>query len=165
MNDKGYIRLHRKVWENDVLFCSERFTRLDAWLWILTHASHKPRTFTVRSRTYRVNRGQYSTSIRYLASVWQWDKTTVSRFLSDMETEKMVTAVRTQSGTLITVLNYNKYQGSGARPSGNADTESDAESTADSPIPPPAESTLINNVLKNIEKKSKEERRGRRVIE
>lgn len=165
MNDKGYIRLHRKIWENDVLFCGERFTRLDAWIWLITHASHKPRILTIRGRTYSIQRGQYFTSIRYLASVWRWDKDTVSRFLSDTETEKMTTITRTQVGTLITVLNYNKYQGSGGRISVNTDTEPDTESDAESPTRPDAESPLINNVINNVEKKSKEERRGRRVIE
>lgn len=165
MAEKGYVLIHRKIWDN-VLFCSgERFDRRSAWLYIVMHANHAEGSFMVKGRIFHVQRGQMFTSIRYLAQTWGWDKTTVSRFLSDIETEKMITVTRTQSGTLITVLNYNKYQASGGRSSANADTESPSESVADSDTPSPAESTLLKNVRKNVLRNQKKETRGGRVIE
>ena len=164
MNDIGYIRLHRKFWNNPTLNAGERFTRYDAWLWILTNANFENGAFTIKGKTFHIKRGQYRTTIRHLSTVWHWDKTTVARFLSDIETEKMITAVRTQNGTLITVLNYNKYQGSGGRGSTNADNEQDTESDVNSPVLPPAKSTLLNKENKNSNE-IKGIRRGRRVIE
>lgn len=110
----------------------------------------------VKGRIRHVQRGQLFTSIRFLAKEWGWDKTTVSRFLSDTEMEKMITVTHTQDGTLITVLNYSKYQASEGQGSENADTESDTESTSKSDTQPPTESTLLkknnNNVLRNQKK-------------
>lgn len=119
----------------------------------------------VKGRIFHVQRGQLFTSIRYLAQIWGWDKTTVSRFLSDIETENMITVTRTQNGTLITLLNYNKYQASGVRNSKTTDTESDTESVSDSDTQPSSESTLLKNVRKNVLKNQKKETHGGRVIE
>jgi len=163
--EKGYVLIHRKIWDN-VLFCSgERFDRRSAWLYIVMHAQHIEGSFMVKGRLFHVHRGQLFTSIRYLAQIWRWDKTTVSRFLSDIETEKMITVTRTQNGTLITVLNYNKYQASGGRTSQKADTESDTESVADSDTQPSSESTLLKNVKKNVLRNQKKGTCGGQVIE
>ena len=163
--EKGYVMIHRKIWDN-VLFCSgERFDRRSAWIYLIMHANHVEGSFMVKGRIFHVQRGQLFTSIRYLAQIWGWDKTTVSRFLSDIETENMITVTRTQNGTLITLLNYNKYQASGVRNSKTTDTESDTESVSDSDTQPPSESTLLKNVRKNVLKNQKKETHGGRVIE
>lgn len=165
MAGKGYIKLHRKIWDNPIFCSGERFDRRSAWIYLLTHANHEDSSFMVKGRIRRVQRGQLFTSIRYLAQVWRWDKTTVSRFLSDTETEKMITVTRTQNGTLITVLNYNKYQGSDENAPQNTDTESDTESMPNADTLPPSESTLLKNVRKNVLRNQKKKTAGGQVIE
>ena len=165
MADKGYIKLHRKIWDNTIFSSGERFDRRSAWVWLLTHANYDEGSFLNKGRICHVQRGQLVTSIRYLAQLWRWDKTTVSRFLSDMETEKMITQNRTQNGTLITILNYNKYQGSEDYDSQISDTESDTESVSYSDSEQSQNHPqLKKNIKKNI-KKSKEKTRGGRIIE
>lgn len=110
MSDSGYILLHRKLWENPVLCTGERFNRAAAWIWLLTHASYKDQTLTVRGKTLKIQRGQLLVSARKLAGIWGWDKETVIRTLKCMEFEKMVTLTRTPNGTLVTIENYSKYQ-------------------------------------------------------
>ena len=164
MAEKGYFMVHRKIWENPIFSSGERYDRRSAWLYIISHANYAAGAFLVKGRMCHVERGQLMTSIRYLANIWRWDKATVSRFLSDIETEKMITVTRTQNGTLITVLNYNKYQAFSDRASENTDTESDTESPSNSDTHADTESPLHKkNIKKNI-KKSKETR-GRQVIE
>ena len=165
MADKGFILLHRKIWEN-VFFCSgERFDRRSAWIYLITHANHEARSFMVKGKVCYVQRGQLFTSVRYLAQVWGWDKDTVRRFLTDTETEKMTTVIRTQNGTLITILNFNKYNSFGSRTGKHTDTDADTEPTSNTDTAPYAEPPLLNNVVKNVSKKSKKETRGGRVIE
>ena len=45
MAEVGYIKLYRKIWENEYLNAGERFTRVSAWIWILTHANYKDGSF------------------------------------------------------------------------------------------------------------------------
>ena len=163
--EKGFILLHRKIWEN-VFFCSgERFDRRSAWIYLITHANHEAKSFMVKGRICHVQRGQMFTSVRYLAQIWGWDKDTVRRFLTDAETEKMITVVRTQNGTLITILNFNKYNSFKERATKNTDTGADTEPTSNTDTAPYAEPPLLNNVINNVSKKSKKETRGGQVIE
>jgi DNA-binding transcriptional regulator YhcF (GntR family) len=163
--EKGYIKLHRKIWDNPIFCSGERFDRRSAWIYLLTRANYEKGSFVANGRIRHLQRGQMFTSIRHLSQIWRWDKTTVSRFLSDMETEKMITLNRTQSGTLITIINYSKYQDSGDRAQQNADTESDTESVSESDTGQTQNHPQLKKNIKKNYKKSKEETRGRRVIE
>ena len=165
MPGKGYIHLHRKIWENTFYKSGERFDRRSAWLWLITHANYEKGSFLVKGRICMVQRGQLFTSVRYLAQVWGWDKDTVRRFLTDTEIEKMTTVTRTQNGTLITILNYNKYNSSSDSEREDTDTDTDTEPTPNTDSTPYTEPSLLKkNIKKNIEK-SKEKTRGGRVIE
>ena len=164
MADIGYFKVHRKIWENPIFSSGERFDRRSAWLYILSHANYTEGSFMVKGRLLHIQRGQLMTSIRYLSNKWHWDKDTVSRFLTDIETEKMITVTRTQNGTLITVRNYNKYQGSGDSDSEDTDTEPDTESPTNPDTGTDVKPPLLKNIKKNI-KTSKEITRGGRVLE
>lgn len=164
VSDAGYIKLYRKIWDNQALSDGERFDRMSAWLWILTHANYKDGSFIKNGCLQHVKRGQLFTSIRYLALAWGWDRKTVARFLGAMETEKMITVTGLQKGTLITVRNYNKYQASEVSGSEEGATEGATEWTADSTSKGTTEGATTKEVKKNI-RRQKKETRGRRVIE
>lgn len=165
MAEKGYVKIHRKIWDNPIFCSGERFDRRSAWIYLIMHANHVEKSFMANGRIRHVQRGQLFTSIRYLAQLWKWDKTTVSRFLSDIETEKMITLNRTQNGTLITLVNFNKYQGFSDPAQKNADTESDTESVSDSDTEQTQNHPQLKNVKKNVLRNQKKETRGGRVIE
>lgn len=165
MAGKGFIHVHRKIWDNTFFSSSERFDRRSAWLWLITHANYEKGSFLAKGRICHVQRGQLFTSVRYLAKLWGWDKDTVRRYLADAETEKMITVTRTQSGTLITIVNFNKYNSFSASDSEETDTDTDTEPTPNTDSTPYTEPPLLKkNIKKNIEK-SKEKTRGGRVIE
>lgn len=163
MADIGYIKLYRKIWENDYLNAGERFTRMTAWIWILTHANYKDGSFMKNGQLVHVKRGQLFTSIRHLALTFGWDPKTVSRFLGYMEMEKMITTTGMQRGTLITVRKYNDYQASDDSVSSEGYTEGYTEGGADSHSTGSADGYITKEVKKNTKNKKKE--RGGRVIE
>ena len=165
MAEKGYIKLHRKVWENPIFSSGERFDRRSAWIYMLTHANYRDGSFMKNGRIYHLQRGQLFTSIRYLAQIWGWDRKTVMRFLRDTETEKMITQTGTQNGTLITIVNYSKYQASDDSESEHGTTEGTTERTANSTTQAPTERTTTKEEHKKNIKKSKEKTRGGQVIE
>ncbi len=156
MADKGYIKIHRKIWDNPIFASGERFDRRSAWLYLISHANYADGEFMSGGRLRHVQRGQLFTSVRYLARLWGWDKNTVSRYLSDIEVAKMITVTRTQGGTLITVVNYSKYQDSVDSSQKNRDTYADTNSPKDSPTHADADSPLLKKNIKKNLKKSKE---------
>lgn len=162
--DVGYVKLYRKIWENEYLNAGERFTRMTAWIWIITHANYKDGSFMKNGQLVHVKRGQLFTSIRHLALTFGWDPKTVVRFLGYMETEKMITTTGMQRGTLITVRKYNDYQAYDNSVSEQGYTEGYTEGRADSHDPGATEGYITKEVKKNI-KKPKKETRGGQVIE
>ena len=41
MAEKGYVMIHRKLWDNPLFAPGERFDRRSAWLWILTSSDER----------------------------------------------------------------------------------------------------------------------------
>ena len=73
-------------------------------------ASHKDVKMLVDGKTTIVPKGSYMFSIEKLSARWSWSRNKVKRFLKLLEDEQMVTTERTNRGTLINVINYNKFQ-------------------------------------------------------
>ena len=161
MADIGYIKLHRKIWDTAILADDERFSRMSAWIWILTHVNYKDASVMIKGNVYKIKRGQMMVSIRFLAETWHWNTRTVMRYLRALETDKMVTRTRTSCATLLTVCNYSKYQGSSDSDSDEYNSQYNSQYNSEC-------NTECNN-LKNNNKKVKKEKnnnmRGGRVIE
>ena len=158
MADIGYIKLYRKIWDTEILN-QERFSRMSAWLWLLSHANYKEKPFMIRGNLYKIQRGQMITSIRKLSEIWQWNPRTVMRFLNMLETEKMITRTSTSSATLITICNYSKYQDFSDQTSEEYNSEYNTERNTE-------RNTECTRLIKNKEGIKKERKeRGGRVIE
>lgn len=83
----------------------------DAWFWLIEHTAWKPiRRRAGQGQLVMLERGQIHISDRSLATAFRWDKKRVRRFLSRLEEHEMVLQNRDQSGTTLTVCNYDKYQ-------------------------------------------------------
>ena len=103
----GWIKLFRKLIDNRIYFI-EPFDKIHAWVDLILIADAD---------------GHVSTSIRELADRWKWSVSTTKRYLDLLEREEMITTSRnsggtrygtgneTRSGTQITLINYENYQG------------------------------------------------------
>lgn len=160
MAEKGYILLHRKIWDNPILVTGERFDHMSAWLWLITHANYTEKSVMIRGSLYKIQRGQVFTSVRKLSEVWGWDKETVGRTLNLFEREEMIYKTRTPNGTLITIRNFNKYQDYRASNENNPYTDPDTEPYMEPDTMP----TRLSKDKRRITKE-KEKMRGGRVIE
>lgn len=110
----GYIKLHRG-WRDCEAFQDAPFSEREAWLWLLENVAWKDTHRRAgKGNIIEVGRGQIHTSERTLASIWQWDRKRVTRFLKRLKTAHMITPSMGPSGALITVCNYAKYQSVGA---------------------------------------------------
>lgn len=106
----GWIALHRGWRDNDV-FADEVMSEREAWVWLIESAAWKD---TVRRNAKKeridVRRGQFHTSLRTLGTVFGWGKNKVARYLERLVSAEMVGTASGQSGLLITICNYDRYQ-------------------------------------------------------
>ena len=58
-----------------------------------------------------IQRGQYLTSTVKLAEKWGWNRKTVSSYLNMLQKENMITKVSDNTRTLVTIENYENFQG------------------------------------------------------
>jgi hypothetical protein len=111
MSGPNVFGVARSVWDHPRLRRGKKpFSRLEAWIWLLSEASWRPRRVRLPSGVFPIERGQLAHSIRFMATAWKWETTKVVRFLNDLKTDTMI-ATETATGiTVTTICNYDKYQ-------------------------------------------------------
>jgi len=114
MVDHGFIKLWRGWRDTDGLAPSTCFSEHEAWLWLLENTAWKA---TVRRNAkgedVTVERGQIHVSLASLSSSWGWSKKRVRTFIDRLERVSKVGTSKAQSGTLLTICNYEHYQDNG----------------------------------------------------
>lgn len=108
--EQGWIKLFRSLTDNSIWRC-EPFTRGQAWVDLLLLANFDRSYFFKRGVKIIVERGQVARSEVELADRWKWSRTKVRKFLNDLEKEQQIEQHKTNVNKLITIINYNLYQG------------------------------------------------------
>lgn len=106
---EGWIKLHRKLQDNS-LWSSEPFTRGQAWVDLILLANHEPGFIYVRDHRIDLKRGDVGWSQNRLSGRWQWSRTKVRKFLNDLEKEQQIKQIKSNSYTVIRLINYKDYQ-------------------------------------------------------
>lgn len=120
MSIGGYIRVHRKLMENDLYF-AEPFTRAQAWLDLLLLANYAPGKFVVRGCQVFVGRGELAGSVNKLMHRWQWSDGKVKRFLAALEAEGQIKIRHSLTVNVIAIVKYDLYQRGAGDPTEYAD--------------------------------------------
>ena len=112
--DKGFIKLSRKFFSNDMWNEARTFSSCEAWLDLIQSARFEatPRKESIGGREVSFTRGQYPASIRYLSKRWGWTERKVRSFISHLKKEAMVTVESTQGIGIITLCKYDEYNSS-----------------------------------------------------
>lgn len=132
-NNSGFVRLYRRIWKNPIWSSSEPFDRRSAFLDLIMMANHESGTIPLDDGTeQKVERGQLFTSIDKLMIRWHWgSRNKVKRYLDLLSAKDMVHSLGTRRGTLLTIVNYTKFQGRknvNESPDGSSDESSDGSS-------------------------------------
>lgn len=93
-----------EVWNLD------RYSKGQAWVDLLLLANHKPNTFFIRGIEMNLEIGQLAYSQVTLSKKWKWNRRTVNKFISWLEKQQMIHSRINKVCTVITILNYSKYQ-------------------------------------------------------
>lgn len=125
----GTVNIARDIW-HDTAFKQQPFTEREAFVWLIMEASYKAREKRVGSVCVRLDRGQLASSIRFMAEAWDWQKSTVDRFLKRLQNRDMIGTDSGTGLTVITICKYDEYQ-SKPRENGTDETEKlDSSGTA-----------------------------------
>ena len=111
---KGWISIYRSLAEKD-LWLKEKFTKGQAWIDLIMLANHIKGFIWVRGIHIPIERGQVGWSELSLSTRWKWSRTRTKNFLKFLENEQQIVQQRNNKTTIITILNYNKYQKNGIK--------------------------------------------------
>ena len=106
---RGYIKLWRCCQDNE-LWLSEPFTKSQAWVDLIFLANWEDGSFVKRGVRFEVKRGMLAWSIKGLADRWGWSRHKVVNFLNMLEKGHQIEHQKNTITTLITIINYDKYQ-------------------------------------------------------
>lgn len=128
--ERGYICLNRGALHHE-FFRRKEHSEFEAWVWMLTEASWKPRSRRIGDFFIELQRGQLAASVRHLAAIWKWSGGKVQRFLGRLKFETMIEIDNDTGISVITICNYDKYQ------TGSVDTDTQTDTTRDTPVDTP----------------------------
>ena len=108
---RGWTRLHREQfnsWISKKPFCDGY-----AWSYLYSVANYKKGMVNFRNEYIEVERGQYLTSKLKLQKIFGWTYRHVENFLLALKNDENITYRTTNRYIVITIVNYDKYQGNG----------------------------------------------------
>ena len=107
---EGWFLIHRKMQNNWIWKDKEPFDKRSAWIDLISMAYHSEQKVISNGTLLTIQRGQFPTSVRFLAERWKWSKDRVYRFLKLLEQDGMIVKQSDTERTLITLVNYGVYQ-------------------------------------------------------
>jgi len=126
--NKGFIKLERKLAEHWVFQDAEK---LKWWLILLFEVNYLPAKMMVGNNLIQINKGQSAKSLRSWASLFNTGTKSVTSFFDLLESDGMLKRETVgkgkQSTTLITIENYEHYQGVEKRKGNAKETQGQRE--------------------------------------
>lgn len=111
-NDKGWVKISRDLLDSAMWQRETPFEERSAWIDLILMVNHEDgEVFDKKGNVVNVPRGSCYTSIRKLADRWHWSTGKVLRYFDSLKKAKMITQTGTQTGTLVSLVNYDKFQG------------------------------------------------------
>lgn len=108
---KGWIKVYRKLQECELWLEDKAFDDRSAWIDLLISAGHRDTQIIFNGHPVKISRGQLLTSVRKLAARWKWGNQKTLDYLRLLEELGMIKKDSDNYRTLITIENYEIYQG------------------------------------------------------
>lgn len=106
-NNQGWIKLHRKLLDNAIC---DNPKYLSVWICLLLMANHKDQEFIWNNKKIIIKEGQLLTGLKVLSKKTGVAQGTVYRILKYLESEKQIEQQKTTKFTIITIVNWDRYQ-------------------------------------------------------
>lgn len=109
-SDKGWVIIQRSIWDSSIWKREEPFDCRSAWIDMILMVNHEEKQMMYKNQVRYIQRGQMYVSLRFLSTRWRWNLSRTRRFLDTLCDAGMIYIDGTTTGTLITLLNYDKIQ-------------------------------------------------------
>lgn len=120
----GFVIADRELFEHPI-WLMEPFTKGQAWFDLIGLANHCDTQMIIRNKVISCKRGDVNRSLRYLSRRWQWSPNKVARFIDFLEEERMARRKTEQGETVLTLCNYDYWQGKYLRDKTQNETENE----------------------------------------
>lgn len=104
----GWIKLHRQIWNNPVVTKDAEYFFL--WSWLITNATHQEYDTIWKGERITLKPGQLITGRKKLSTILKIEESKVVRILNHFKNEHQIEQQTSNQGSLITILQWNKYQ-------------------------------------------------------
>ena len=128
-NGNNWIKLNRSITDHWLWSSGETFSRGQAFIDLLLMAAYADHQIVSQGKRMNLKRGSMVTSIRYLADRWRWSKDKTTNFLNDLEADGTIEKESDTKRTVLTIVNYEKYQGSATNERTQNGRKTDADRT------------------------------------
>lgn len=108
MNNKGYIRLYRKILDNPVV--NKDNDHLSVFIYLLLTANHSEKKVIFNGNQITLKPGQLVTGRKNIAECCHVSESKVERILSKLESEQQIEQQKSTKKRVISVLNWGIYQ-------------------------------------------------------
>jgi len=122
----NWVKINRSLLNSD-LWKQESFTRGQAWVDLILLANYAEGFIRARGIKIIILRGQVGVSQVELSKRWKWSRGKVNRFLNELETEEQIEQQKNNVNSVITIVNYERYQGVGTADDTANDQQSDSK--------------------------------------
>jgi len=106
-----FINLERTIQQHWLYKEKRKFSKYEAWIDLIFLMNWSDGVAPVGNQLIPTKRGQKVTSVMKLADHWGWSRDKTKTFLNRLEAEGMLHIKTTTKYTLLTVVNYDFYQG------------------------------------------------------
>jgi hypothetical protein len=108
---RDWFAVERRVFD-DEMFAGDRFSRRDAWLWLVANAARRDHSARTRAGIVELKRGEVIIGRDHLASLWGWTESCVRTFLNQLRQAGRI-EYRQSSGhhaNVAKISNYERFQ-------------------------------------------------------
>jgi hypothetical protein len=107
--ESDFFLVNRSIFEN-WLWKKKPFSYGQAWIDLIGLANYRDGTILVRNMKIAIKRGQVGWSVVRISARWGWSRTAVKNFLKLLKSEQQIEQQNNNITSIITILNYDKYQ-------------------------------------------------------
>ena len=113
--DDGWIKIHKSIWRNPWMY---RPKILAVWLYILCHVEWRPTDVVFEGKRITLQPGQGLFKVIDIANDLRIPETTARRIVNLLKSEGQIGVQASPRNTVITVVNWKKYQLTGGQNGG-----------------------------------------------
>ena len=108
--NKGWVSIQRKIFDNIILKPKGKYTRMEAFLWLIKETSYSDQQVNIGNEIYNIKSGQILRSQEKLRKQFKWGNTKLRNFLKLLEKVGTIKVETNSKLTMITMLKFNDFQ-------------------------------------------------------